>query len=115
MPDPPPKSAQHGVVITLREVWDQGNETREMMGELTRQIGELVPLNKRLDAHGVSIHEHDQRLEKIEIAQAVAQAQQRPRAPWYVVVGAVVGIVSGVAGLFAVLAYLSQISSALGG
>lgn len=109
------QNGPHGVVITLREVWEQGQETRDLVGGLAKDVGELVAVNKRLDSHSKTLVEHDGRLDKIEIAQAVVAAHQRPRAPWYAVTGAVVGIVAGVVSLVTLLSILGDISEALGG
>jgi len=108
-----PRSGSHGVVITLREVWEQGQETRELVVGLAKDVGELVAVNHRLDSHSKTLVEHDGRLEKIEIAQAVVAAQQRPRTPWYVTVGAVVGIVTGLGALITLIVMLGQIIRAL--
>lgn len=110
---PPDREHQPGVVITLREVWEQGQETKEIVGSLAADIGQLVAVNKRLDAHSATLVEHDGRLDKLEIAQAVVAAQQRPRTPWYVTVGAIVGIVTGLGALITLIAMLGQISQAL--
>lgn len=109
----PPEREAHGVVITLREVWEQGQETRELVGGLAKDVGELVAVNKRLDAHSKTLVGHSDRLDKLEIAQAVVAAQQRPRTPWYVTVGAVVGIVTGLGALITLMTMLGQISAAL--
>lgn len=110
---PPERHEPSGVVITLREVWEQGQETREIVGGLAADIGELVAVNRRLDSHAKSIVEHDGRLDKLEIAQAVTAAQYRPPTPWYVKLGAVVSIVTGVGALITLIALLGQISRAL--
>lgn len=107
------RTGPHGVVITLREVWEQGQETRELVVGLAKDVGELVAVNRRLGFHSKTLMEHDGRLEKLEIAQAVVAAQQRPRTPWYVTVGAVVGIVTGLGALITLIAMLGQISRAL--
>lgn len=106
--DPP-----HGLVITLREVWEQGQETRETLTVLAKDVGELVAVNKRLDAHSKTLVEHDGRLDKLEIAQAIVTAQTKPKAPWYAVTGAIVGIVAGVVSIITLLSLLGQISQAL--
>lgn len=113
MTDNPEREHQPGVVITLREVWQQGQETKEIVVALASDIGQLVAVNKRLDAHSKTLVEHDGRLEKVEIAQAVVAAQQRPRTPWYVTLGAVVGIVTGLGALITLMTMLGQISAAL--
>lgn len=108
------RAGQHGVVIGIREVYEQGQETRQMVGDLATQIGELVPLNKRLDAHGATLHEHDARLDKLETWQAVALAQTRPRAPWYAVIGGIVSVISGVGLMIALLVTLTRVGTLLG-
>ena len=108
------RTGQHGVVIGIREVYEQGQETREMVGELAAQIGELVPLNKRLDAHGATLHEHDARLDKLETWHAVALAQTRPRAPWYTIVGGIVAVLSGVTLTIALIITLTRVGTLLG-
>lgn len=110
---PPDREHQPGVVITLREVWEQGQETKEIVGSLAADIGQLVAVNKRLDAHSKTLVEHDGRLDQLEVAQAIAAAQQRPRTPWYVTVGAIVGIVTGLGALITLIAMLGQISQAI--
>lgn len=110
---PPEREHQPGVVITLREVWEQGQETREIVGGLAADIGELVAVNRRLDSHSKTLVEHDGRLDKLEIAQAVVAAQQRPPTPVYVKIGAAVSIVTGAGGLITLIVLLGQISRAL--
>ena len=102
-----------GVVITLRDVWEQGQETRATVNDLVNSIGELVAVNKRLDSHHNTLELHDKRLDVLEIAKEVLAAQQRPRTPWYNIVGAIVGIIAGVSGLIALVVTLSQLTQAL--
>lgn len=104
---------REGIVITLRDVWEQGQETRATVNDLVTSIGELVAVNKRLDAHHNTLELHDKRLDVLEIAKEVLAAQQRPKTPWYNVVGAVVGIVGGVGALLALVITLSQLTQAL--
>lgn len=97
--------------MTLPEIYRKVLETDSKVDQLTNAIGELVAVNRRLDSHHRSIAAHDGRLDVLEQHKAIQDS--RPRAPWWVVIGAVVGIVSGMAGLFAVLGYLGQIAQAL--
>lgn len=108
------RTGQHGVVITLREVWQQGQETRETLNGLASSVSELVAVNRRLDSHSKSIAEHDARLDQLETFKAVSLSQQRPRAPWYSIVGAVVGIVSGVVAVVTLITIASKLGAALG-
>lgn len=110
---PPEREHQPGVVITLREVWEQGQETRKLVGGLAKDVGELVAVNKRLDSHSKTLVEHDGRLDKLEIAQAVVAAQHRPPTPVYVKIGAAVSIITGAGGLITLIVLLGQISRAL--
>lgn len=103
----------HGVVVTLPEIYAQVQKTDRKVDELTTSISELVAVNRRLDAHSKTLVEHDSRLDKLEIAQAVVTAQTRPKAPWYAVTGAIVGIVAGVVSIITLLSLLGQISQAL--
>ena len=109
-----PKTGQHGVVITLREVWEQWQETRSTLNDLASSVGELVAVNRRLDSHSKSLATHDARLDQLETWKAVALSQQRPRAPWYSIVGAVVGIVSGVVAVFTLITIASKLGAVLG-
>ena len=104
---------QPGVVVTLPEIYRLAQATDKKVDELTNAVGEMVAVNKRLDSHHQKLAKHDGRLDELEKHKAVQDS--RPRAPWWVVIGAVVGIVSGIAGVFAVLGYLSQIATALNG
>lgn len=57
----------------------------------------------------------DERLRKVEDTLTKIQAQQRPRTPWYAVVGAVVGIVGGLASLVTIMILAVQLINALEG
>lgn len=99
----------------LRKIDQKVDVTDRKVDALNNAIGEMVAFNRRLDSHHKTLQEHDQRLDKLEIAHAVVAAQSRPRAPWYAVTGAVVGIVAGVVSLITLVSILGDISRALGG
>lgn len=60
------------VVITIREVWEQGQETRNQVGELATSVKELVAVNKRIDSQRTISNAHGERLRKLE-SQIAAQ------------------------------------------
>lgn len=56
----------------------------------------------------------EDRLRAVESTVTEMKAQQKPRAPWWTVVGAVVGIVTGSGSVIALLAVLSRVGDVLG-
>lgn len=108
-----PKTGPHGVVIGLPAIYAQVQETDDKVDLLTNKIGELVAVNRRLDSHSATIAEHDQRIDKLEIVQAVLQAQQKPSTPWPSIVTAVAAILSSVVTIGALLVMGSKIAAAL--
>lgn len=55
----------------------------------------------------------DDRLRKVESDLTELKAQQKPKAPWWVVIGAVVGVIGGVSTLIGLFVLLSSLSQAL--
>ena len=104
-----------GVVVTLSEIFKKVQDTDAKVDKLATAVGEMVAINRRLDQHHDRLNDHGTRLGTVETVQAIQKATQRPRAPWYVVVGAVVGILGGTATLIGLLAVLGEISRTLGG
>lgn len=108
-------SESPGVVVTLAEIYKQVRDTDDKVDKLATAVGDMVAINRRLDQHHDRLNDHGVRLGTVETQQAIVAATQRPRAPWYVVTGAIVGIVGGIATVIAVLKALGEISIALGG
>lgn len=104
-----------GVMVTLDEIYKQVRDTDDKVDKLAAAVGNMVAINRRLDQHHDRLNDHGARLGSVETAQAIITATTRRPTPWYLVVGSIVGIITGVAGLLGVLAYLSQISTALAG
>lgn len=104
---------QPGVVVTLPEIYKLARATDKKVDELTNAVGEMVAVNKRLDSHHVKLAENDHRLDELEKHKAVLDSHQR--APWWVVLGAIVGVVTGIGALLGLLSVLGQISEALAG
>lgn len=112
---PQQRESPPGVIVTLDEIYRQVKDTDEKVDNLAAAVGDMVAINRRLDQHHDRLNDHGSRIGTVETWQAIAAATVRPPTHWAVKLGAVVGIITGAAGLFAVLAYLSQISQALGG
>ena len=106
---------RQGVIVTLDEIYRQVQATDDKVDKLATAVGDMVAINRRLDQHHDRLNDHGGRLGTVETTQAILAATTKPKTPWYVVLGAIVGIITGAAGLFAVLSYLSQISKAIGG
>ena len=102
---------QPGVVVTLPEIYKLAQATDKKVDELTNAVGEMVAVNKRLDSHHAKLAKHDDRLDELEKHKAVLDSRQR--APWWVVLGAGVGVVTGIGALLGLLSVLGQISEAL--
>ncbi len=100
-----------GVVVTLREIYERQQATEEKLDSVLVAVEQLVAVNKRLDHHHDWLNDHGSRLSVLETAQAVAAAQIRPRAPWYSVVGAIVGIIAGVTGLVTLISIASKLGA----
>lgn len=107
----PPDSV--GVTVTLREIYEKVNATDDKLDELTVAVSNMVALNKRLDQHHDRLNDHGSRIGVLETSNAVAAAQTRKPAPWYAVAGGIVAIITGIGGLFGLIAVLSQVATAL--
>lgn len=55
----------------------------------------------------------DDRLRKVESDLTELKAHQKPRAPWWAIVGAIVGIIGGVSTLIGLFVLLSSLSQAI--
>ena len=99
------------VRVTLPEIFAQVQRTDRKVDELTNAVGELVAVNKRLDSHHAKLAKHDDRLDVLEQHKAVLDS--RVRAPWWIILGAVVTVVTGLAGVFGLVAVLGQVAEAL--
>lgn len=102
-----------GVLVTLPEIFRLAQATDKKVDDLTTAVSELVAVNKRLDSHHRKLATHDSRLDELEKHKAVQDSRQR--APWWVVLGAVVGVVTGLGALLGLVTVLGKISEALTG
>lgn len=109
---PPHRDDVQGVVVTLPEIYRQVQATDDKVDKLATSVGQMVAVNKRLDQHHDRMNDHGTRIATLETANAIAAS--RTKAPWWVVTGAVTGIVSALGVTFAIIAALGKISTALG-
>lgn len=58
----------------------------------------------------VSMRDLDERVRDLEQAVQRIEANQKPSAPWYAIVGAIVGIITGIGALVTLIAILSNIT-----
>ncbi|WP_156027435.1 hypothetical protein [Mycetocola saprophilus] len=97
--------------VTLSAIYAEVGGLKSEVAALVAQLGPHVILTKekqgeyekRLENHGDRLGNIEGRLTRIEAA-------QRPRAPWYVVTGAVVGILTGAGALIALVGTLARIA-----
>lgn len=102
-----------GVTVTLREIYEKVNSTDEKVDNLANAVGDMVAINRRLDQHHNRLNDHGTRLGVLETSQAVQAAVQRPKAPWYAIVGGIAAVIAGIGGMFGLISVLGQIATAL--
>lgn len=83
--------------------------------EVAVAIGRIEEMVKSLfttaKEQAVSMRDLDQRVRDLEQAMQRIEANQKPSTPWYVVIGAVVGIITGVGSLVALVGILSNLNN----
>lgn len=94
----------------MAEAFD-GMRLAEILGEIKSDIRNL---SDTVRGYKTSMDELDERLRKVENAveslKAIRDESPKPT-PWYSVVGAVVGIISGIGSLVALIAILSTLNT----
>jgi hypothetical protein len=88
--------------------------SEQISTELAVSIGRIEEMVKSLfttaKEQAVSMRDLDQRVRELEQSVQRIEANQKPSTPWFTVVGAVVGIITGVGSLVALVAILSNIN-----
>lgn len=102
--DPP------GVVVTLAEIYKQVRDTDDKVDKLATAVGDMVAINRRLDQHHDRLNDHGGRLGTVETKQAIQLATTPRRAPWYSIVGGIVGIGTGLIALVTLMKIASEIT-----
>jgi ElaB/YqjD/DUF883 family membrane-anchored ribosome-binding protein len=78
------------------------------VGRIEEMIKSLFEQNKE---QSLSMRDLDMRVRDLEQAIQRIEAKQVPKQPWYAIVGGVVGIITGVGSLIALLTILSNINT----
>lgn len=88
--------------------------SQEPQIELAVAIGRIEEMVKSLfttaKEQALSMRELDERVRDLEQSVQRIEANQRPVTPWYSVVGAIVGIITGVGSLIALISILSTLT-----
>ena len=92
-----------GVMVTLDEIYKQVRDTDDKVDKLATAVNDMVAINKRLDQHHDRLNDHGSRLGTVETQQAIQFATAPRKAPWYSIVGSIVGVLTGVAALYALI------------
>lgn len=99
-----------GVIVTLDEIYKQVQATDDKLDKLSIAVGDMVAINSRLDQHHDRLNDHGGRLGTVETQQAISAATAPRKAPWYSIVGGVVGITTGLIALVALLRIASELT-----
>ena len=114
----PPSREEPVVEIGLSQIYAEVQSQGDKLDTLTAAVEQMVAFNRRLDEHHARLNNHGDRLGNLETTQAtaaaVAAAVQKPRTPWYSIVGAVCAIVGGVATLVTLLSIASKLGQIVG-
>ena len=106
------------VEIGLGQIYDEVQTQGDKLDKLTAAVEQMVAINQRLDQHHLRLNDHGSRIGLLETAnataQAVAAAVARPRTPWYSIVAAVTGIITGVSVLVTLIAVASKLGALIG-
>lgn len=99
------------IKITLPQIYDEVREQSQKIDGLAAAVGEMVAVNRRLDQHHDRLNDHGTRIGTVETQQAIHAAIAPRKSPWYSIVGGVVGIITGIAALVALLKIAAQLST----
>lgn len=97
------------------------DQTNFLLGELSGKVGSLQQsvenshsAQSLVNATNESDHAEFRRaISELTTGQAVILARQTPKTPWYLVVAGVVGIITGIGALIALIAILYRIAPAI--
>jgi hypothetical protein len=110
-----PAAHQHeaGVVVTLPKIFEQVQATDSKVDKLSRAVEQMVAIHERLDSHHDRLNEHGARIRTLETNQAVATATARKPTPWYLILGAVTGVLTGASMAVGLIVMAFRIGEAL--
>ncbi|RLP76341.1 hypothetical protein D9V32_05580 [Mycetocola tolaasinivorans] len=99
------------VRVTLTSIYAELGGLKSEVAALVAQLGPHVILTKEKQAeYEKRLENHGDRLGSLEGRITRLEAAQRPRAPWYAVTGAIVGILTGAGALIALIGMLGRIA-----
>ncbi len=107
---PQQRESPPGVIVTLDEIYRQVKDTDKKVDNLAAAVGDMAAINRRLDQHHDRLNDHGSRIETVETWQAIAAATKHRKAPWYSIVGGIVGIVTGLIALVTLIQIANQIN-----
>lgn len=107
---PQQRESPPGVIVTLDEIYRQVKDTDEKVDNLAAAVGDMVAINRRLDQHHDRLNDHGSRIGTVETWQAIAAATTPRKAPWYSIVGGIVGIATGLIALVTLIQIANQIN-----
>ncbi|MHA3724308.1 hypothetical protein ACXR2T_10555 [Leucobacter sp. HY1910] len=100
--------------IPLKQILDEVQAMRADVIRLQEALPHHVAFTKdKQQEYEERLANHGRRLETVEKRLLLVEAKQRPNTPWYLVVGAIVGIIAAIGGLIAIFTFMSQVSAAL--
>lgn len=98
------------IKITLNDIYARVVAVETSVAELSSSLPQHVSITKaKQDEYEARLENHGTRLSTLDTRITILETKQTPKAPWYSIVGGVVGIISGVGGLVALLAILAQL------
>lgn len=101
--------------ITLDKIYTEVQGLRQDVTKLQGDLPHHVTFTKaKQDEYEERLENHGRRIFDLEHRVTQIEAQVRPRAPWYAVVGAIAALLASVATAITLIAIASKIGAALG-
>jgi hypothetical protein len=102
---------QPSVRITLSDIFNRVVAVETQVQSLSNALPSHMSVTKeKQDEIDGRLAQHEARLSTLDTRMTILETRQPARAPWYSIVGGIVSIVTGVGGLFALIAVLNQLS-----
>ncbi|MEB4614010.1 hypothetical protein [Leucobacter sp. M11] len=100
--------------VTLDAIFSEVQGLRKDVTMLQSDLPHHVTITKdKQEEYETRLANHGTRLGDLELRMTQVETSQKPRTPWYLVVGAVGGILTSVATLFTLLIMASKVGAAL--
>jgi uncharacterized UPF0160 family protein len=102
---------QPSVRITLSDIFHRVVAVEAQVQSLSNALPSHMAITKeKQDEYEQRLENHGTRLSTLDTRLTILETRQPVRAPWYSIVGGIVSIVTGVGGLFALIAVLNQLT-----